>query len=646
MNTKIRHFLIHSSTLLVFCILLSNSLNHLISQSLYIDESYYIGAARAILDGDIFLTTYKFDKPFLLPFWYLPGLITFGFNGVGFRFVSLVCLFVAFKYLKKIFSSILTDEKISLSGTILAGAFLTVPIIYSYTLSAFAEPFLLVMFSIWYWKLWESSHSESDETKKISILYFIGLFTKFSLLMWFPVMFFYWLLKKEKRETISQGILKLFSHTWPIWTLGLFYGLTNRKKFAAYTWFKSLTQDHAASSSNIFGRLWDWIQIFVEVHTLKIAFSIILTFVLVMTIYLTKRNFNEIKSLFKLRVSNSSKRSEFKDLILIHFPFWLHLFGIALSNAQMYQRYLYILIPQFFLITLSSFYWLKRIHGNNKYLKQFLIPVVVTVFVVFSSKWQEAVFIVPKEHKDWGRIYSYIEYELNSDSILHPDKAWELLPYDISAQNEICLHRHCLLDRRKGLKYFANQFIVDGDKEEAPLVKIAPLSLEESVSKKEISIKHKYLIEKIKSGSKFGKKMILDQIETAHEVSKVAQKDLPESSNWVDFLGGQKVILHMSHNKRKYLKVKLKGSLRLTTGKVAKDRIVNGQSLLVFRIEKITLTYKGKNYEITDLSPVLFKSYFLPLGRIAFNLDRSIQVTGVEISPNYDAISIKYFSAN
>jgi hypothetical protein len=74
------------------------------------DESLFIGSSLNILKGDFLLRDYALDKPFLMAWWPIIGIVLAGANPIGFRLSGIIFSAIGFYFLMLFFEKELAKK--------------------------------------------------------------------------------------------------------------------------------------------------------------------------------------------------------------------------------------------------------------------------------------------------------------------------------------------------------------------------------------------------------------------------------------------------------------------------------------------------------------------------------------------------------
>ncbi len=297
--------------LILFVLVLITSGGLLFNPSLHIDEGYYLGASRAILDGDILLRSYGFDKPFLIALWPLPGLLLFGKQALGFRLVPFVCYLLALLVFNRLLKRITGARFVAVLGTAML---FFLPIFMVHAISNFCEPYLILLAILLMYGVFSGA-----STAFLSRIFFLGVFTKYSFLLYLP------LLVPRIRKEGSKAFLR--PSGW-IFVAALIYMVANPNKFASITWFSHFVQDPHAGAW--ISRVWDRIQLIAG------AFGSPTVLILVaVSIGLFLKN---------------AKWKSSGELRALPWVLGLHLFVFLFMSANFYQRYVVQVLPVVFVM--------------------------------------------------------------------------------------------------------------------------------------------------------------------------------------------------------------------------------------------------------------------------------------------------------
>jgi hypothetical protein len=377
----------------------------LVFPSVSMDEGFYIGAARAILQGDVLLTTYSFDKRFLQPFLLIPGLLLTGENAVSYHLPGLVATWIAFVLFCHLIRVVVqkttglnTDSVVMrLAASLLSLAVLTHPLFLSHEISAMCEPFMLAFL---FYAALQVFRSEPWERP-----WLLAFLVKVTAVMWLPLFF---LAEYFHRPSSLKEYFRLFwTRTKWLWAFLFVYVLFNREKSLPLTWYLQNSQD----KPNLFKRIDFWFE------ALSRNFGIWHWMLWALVV-------GCIVGL--LRQPNRS--SQRKWLLILQLSTLVHLVSLPLSGAPFYDRYLILLFPQLLLASVAgAFYLAHRLLASQRLgIVQNLFAVLAVVFCISSVR---SVALPLEPDAGFGRTLEAMRDLVPSGAIIHSNHVWETRPY-------------------------------------------------------------------------------------------------------------------------------------------------------------------------------------------------------------------------
>ena len=576
--------------------------------SLHLDEAYYVGASLKILSGDLFLTNHIFDKPIFQALWPIPGIIFGGENLIGLRLSAIISSLIAFLVFFRIFWN---KKDIGTNFIFLAifTALFSSPFVIPYLGSSMGEPFLLlcfVFFTKYYLRSFSVESKKNDQL--IYIWYALALCTKQSAMMWAPMLLPLFIYKLQKNHWNFKDFLKeiFYRSKWIFLIFLIFQGL-NKKKFAAILWFGELKKDKGAQSfidhvsfwSESFYNLW-------QTQSIGTIITLLICSYLAYTIY---KNIN----LFKLKgkeyfLLQWDLKDPRIDLLFFALPPLLHFLGISLANASHYERYLFILLPQIFLIFTRLVYLAKSI----------FLPVGLTLLfcaITIFNLYQEPIPLHPSKKK--GILVQQIKDILTPHSFIHSKLKWDLYPIKYAFNHTTCISEECIKKQRLGAEFFNSQFYTNISNGE--LIRVVPSS------GKNVNIK---ITEPTKNIiSSFG-----DQIRVAGAFEVVAFNKLKDASELKDDFSYH---AHTETWKLSYrsksdsnINLEVEFSPIIAWGDSAKSSLMGTQKSLSFIIRDVKLSLKNVRINLTSLSTILWRNKVIHVYPIAYNFSPG-QIPGV-----------------
>lgn len=416
-------------------LILSRSYDLIFNPTLFVDEGLYLGASRAVLDGDFFLRGHIFDKPFLLPFWPLLGLVSFGLSPLGARFVALILYLVSFVVFQKALNRLAQQPWINY---LLALILFQLPTFQSHGISAFAEPYIIFCFTmcLYYWA-GKSALRGTEALPEGPVLnwFWAGVFTKYSVILWAPLFIVSWSEAAKGRwfAAARDFLLKLKAAVvrhWIWFAFCLLFSLTNAAKFGSIAWFSWLGKMQGERPS-YFELIASWSNIL----TGFMGFTTIAWILVAIAIFLERKHIRKNPLLLGVGLAT-----------LAHFAV------IIVTGILRHDRYLVILVPGVFLF-FSLLIMRMRVRSR------LLCPIVSVLLVV----WVIQTTGRPKNNvggsPELGRLMSIANQELDHpDVILHTHYLWWMSYYTRSAIRTGCTTDDCVRFYREGVKEQPLQF--------------------------------------------------------------------------------------------------------------------------------------------------------------------------------------------
>ena len=575
--------------------------------SFHLDEAYYVGASLKILSGDLFLTNHGFDKPIFQALWPIPGIIFGGEHLIGLRLSAIAASLIAFFSLLASFAQSLNAKQALIYLLILTALFSS-PFTIPYLGSSMGEPFLLLCFVFFFKYYLRSFFTESEGNDQlIYIWYALALCTKQSAMMWAPMLLPLFLYKLQQNQwNFKQLIREIFYRSKWVFFIFLLFQALNKKKFAAILWFGELKKDKGAQS--LFEHLSFWTESFFNLwhKPIGIIISLILVGYLGHVIYKNVILFKKIARDY-LHIKWDFKDPRI-DLFLFALPPLLHFLGISLANASHYERYLFILLPQVFLIFIRIAYISKNI----------ILPLGFAALfggVTIFNFFQDPTPLHPSKKK--GLLVQQIKDVLTPDSFIHTKLKWDLYPIKYNFNHTTCITEKCIEIQRKGAGFFKSQFYTNIPTGE--LMRVVPS--EGKLRKVNISEDMAKVIQSFEDKIRISGAFKLKSFEKVKEASTL-RDDFSYHRNVETW----ELKYRSKNNPELFLEVEF--SPIISWGNSAKKQLMGQQLSLSFIIRGVDLKYKNKDYNLTDLSTILWKNKVLHVYPIAYNFS-SNQIPGV-----------------
>ncbi len=491
----------------------------------YVDEGLYIGAATRVLGGDLLLQNYWFDKPFMQFYWIIPGILLLGYNVLGFSMSGILCSVLSFVKLPNTFRLAKND----FSSIILALLFFSNPFHISYFTSSMAEPFMLLCllnFLIYYFEFLKTK--ERKILKKSYIWFTLGFCVKQSALMYSPVLLGLFLSNKLTVKKIKTELIFFFSSTKYLWLIAFLYQISNKKKFAAITWFSKLTRPK--QSYTFLEHFGYWSKEFFLTQRSNLL-AVFIIFLLVFYIYQTLRKLK--KDSFSLKHPFFEKFNDPKvDLFVFILPLFLHFIGISLSNVKHIDRYMFLFNLQVF-ITLLRF--ITTITPKQKKIVTF-VGFFILIFNIKNFKGEEL-----DENYTKGKSLLEAKSLIHEPSIVHTRLKWQFYPNNLDVFLDSCLKEECLKEKQKNLPSSAGHFLIENNSPYS-IYKYLPKG---NLNSKELNL-NKSIWEIFKKRIRIPKKMQLTTLEKISELSIKQKFGLQKhTESWKLIFEDKKVKLEM-----------------------------------------------------------------------------------------------------
>ncbi len=553
--------------------------------SLHGDESLYVGAAQHILSGDIFLSDYWFDKPFLGPFLIAIGILltgphAFGFHLAGFL-ASIASSFIFISWIKDVLGKEISKYTSYILQILSLLVFLS-PFMIFYHASAFLEPFLLFFLLLSGRSLY-ANMNPARAYKNFTL----AILSKQSP-MWAPFLVGYWFLQYGLNG-IKYGLKEFWQQTKYLWFLGLFFTLTTPEKLAPISLFSKFLSKKSGPVSHLnFGdRFLEWMQTFNSLFVYSFLSWGLFFLVLISSYFILKDS---------LRNRNS------KNFFLIFLPFWIHLLGLILSGITVSDRYVYILIPQLLLLIVAGFTYVEK-HSINLFRFLNLYSIILSLFFLSIFNFHSLDLFIKKHlpSREWGRELYQIAEELPKNSVIHNDKLlWYLQPYADSSIRNSCDDKSCYESEQIGrFPYFKQYRLLSEDSGESSYLRQVYIR---NLSQKTYDINLEKLLseEHLRRSLRLGPWVKSFEIELAEKLSEKNS----ENFFWHK-IPSQKIILKITTKFPPWFvqSFDLDGELTINQGSKAELYAGKDRWVLGLRLHH-------------DLIPFLYKGYFIPLGPI------------------------------
>ena len=429
----------------------------------FMDEGYYMGATHSILKGDLLLHKYAFDKPFLLAWMPLPGILLFGENPIGFHVMPLLFSLVGVV----LFFLALQGATLArtLIQTVLNGGFslflFTLPALRSLEVSNFCEPYLLFFGSLILYGLTNKKSRFQDST--LARIFICGLFVKFSFALWAPVLGFadFVVGKRTWPTGFREWVRTLVVETvrWlklgkVFLIIGLIITAWNAVPFSAILWFSGMSGVGVPRFDGVFAPLLNlgdrtiqWVSILVS--SLGVPFSSFAGTLILM--------FASI---------NLYRRGLSGWLLLALISAAVHFFAYPITGVQLLSRYIVQFLPLFV-------FTLALIASRVGVLRLGVLALLGTF--CFLNLREPAGAIGGDERL--GREAYVLREDLDrSRTVLSNGNLWVTEAFHDQLINSGCLSRACFDDFHSGIAVQRDHFLLKDN----TLWRIVPRSIQDS----------------------------------------------------------------------------------------------------------------------------------------------------------------------
>jgi len=369
--------------------------------SLHVDEGYYLGAARTLLDGDIFLRTYSFDKPFMVAIWPLPGMLLFGINSFGFKLTAWLSYGLSFVLFAKVLQKVLGNRVLS---DLVAAILFSVPTFFVHGVSNFCEPFLILCSVLLFYGL-----TTGASIVFLSRVFFLGFFTKYSFALYFP------LLLPLVRKVGFRAFLR---PSVGILGLALVYWISNPIKFGSLTWFSHFVLDR--HDDPFFVRTWKRaVSIFQSLDSKVLSFLLLTGMV---------GWWSRSKSMFR------------SESILLPIVVAIHLVIYLFMGAHFYPRYVVQSLPAIFLLAVHGLATVRGGSVRSRLIDPALIIALLVLLVSVARNDRQPV----DQDRELGRELHLYGSEANHEGAwVQNAYLWQSAPFGGKSSNEGCLDPVC-----------------------------------------------------------------------------------------------------------------------------------------------------------------------------------------------------------
>ncbi len=400
----LRSFSFWIFTLIGILVLFVKGFQALTSPVFFMDEGYYIGAALRFLTGDIFLTSYFFDKPFLVMIVQAVDIVLFGKTHIGFRVLNVLFYIGSFLIFIKILKLIQPRLHRGLAVVLSLGLF-TQPLMIYYGFSSYCEPSLLFFCLCTFY---EVARSQTQPLRATRLYFYLtcGIFIKFSALFWWVSV---GALFVGNHRSLKEFIEALFRKTWAIWICGILFTILNpggtKVIQAIFEPFVAHAGNAQISHTKLLWTFW------YNAFGTNVVFGAV---ALLMTIVAT------------VAVAFNWRSHKF-SFYLVGLPFLIQSFGLLITdNARTYERYFFIFLPQVLILLVYSTQFI-----NQKMLRP-LVAAAALIYCYFGILAPVAIsergaLLQP----EWGRKFYFASRNIPAGSqVLYPSHmTWEIQPW-------------------------------------------------------------------------------------------------------------------------------------------------------------------------------------------------------------------------
>lgn len=417
----------------------------------FIDESYYIFAARKILSGDFFLRTFAFDKPILQALMPIPGMLIAGETPIGFRLSGFLFwvlgIFVWFRFFVRVFSADLADkddrgdsraqqydgphknykvpkDRFGFLAALWTMAVALNPFLATYSVSPMAEAGFFVLvpllgLEILKWRL----NPEGDRGRGALFLA-LGLLLKQTFILWAPL----YLIGYPMRQW-RAGILRFIQRTWGLFLIGGIWFLTGPVKLAPISMAVG-GLGHASQKASILESLTFWFQ--------QIAFAGAGIGILVL-----------IAAIWTLVKAERLGDRQLAWIVLGHFCFFI------VMRVNHFERYMVLFYLGAFLL---AGIWVSQMPT--------VWARILSGLVILPVFFLKPALLTPEAGP--GRELWALKDQVPARALIHSPNAWILFQSLQPQQEQIsCVEEFCIKEARHGRELMKDQWIVRADSKDS-----------------------------------------------------------------------------------------------------------------------------------------------------------------------------------
>ncbi len=564
----------------------------------YLDEGAYAGTVNAILHGDIFLSHFWFDKLPLQVYLQSFGVLAFGKNAFGYHFSGLLFSFLNYFLLLSILKKLSGEKGVGFFPlALLATGFLVSPLFLVHGPSAFSDPFQIFFLLLFFQEAAKPIQADAEKTdeKKLYTYWMLGLFAKQTAVVWFPIIIGYWYLSGAL-SSISQlrGVVKRFfrSTVW-FWGVVFLLGITFKKKFAFISAFQynSGGEKSSVSAFDFLYRIKVWTSV---ADKQFFPLSLTLTFLLFTT---------AVCVLLFLRYKRDGQKHH-KAVWILLFPFLVNVAILLFSPCRMFARYLMLPVLQALFVTAYVLRDFETKKAHRVFLAVLLLlDVAVIRQVSFDFKPYE---LATREFSQAGH---RILEEKPRGGLVHTDNLWHLFPYtDFDRTYLACPEEECVQKEKAGRKNI-EQYLLLFEKDLKGLPKGELLQKE---SKSPFS-QCKVNWASVTTGEKWREKLRLKKVSGESKVSlaTVDAKPIAFADGWYSWRGIPGQMLFTLENSKWLNSIEFFGHFDIARHYEAQGSIEPPRDVIGFRVSGLRLN--GFPYDFSDLVPIVWRGYFIPL---------------------------------
>ena len=657
-SSRILNLCFHAVTVVSIGVMLVIGVGRALHPSLHMDESLYLGATLKMLHGDPLLTTYWLDKIPWASLLMIPGVMIAGENALGFHLSGLIAATLGVLVAQRLLWEMLGRSFWSVCAMLFYLFINISQFMVFHHASAFTDPFLLLFLLLSLRSLWLSvAHHNlmlKDRYEHRAYVFFTAaLLAKFGAFMWAPVLVGYWILRYQ--DAWWRVGPRRFLHAGRyLWLLALIFMLANPGKLAPIAWFSALFAKHPASAKvGMMGVLWQRMSAWVNLGASLLGSPLIMTALLLVTVSVTV-----FCGVYLLRLIKSVRPRLIREwyalftkaqplwarwTLLLLLPFWAHAFGLCISGASLFDRYLYILVPQLVLSVIVGLHLVAHLDGGSRrwanvmsrsglLLLSALGLMVGANGLNVAKQWSYvSKSTIPTAN---ARLLYAVRDELPRGSVLHHHaRLWFLYPFTIGTTvYPACAEDRCLAEAQIGRAPFDRQYVLveSSDHTKWDLVQTypEPTSSTPFHTKSLVEIPARVVLRDVLSESHTRSQFRLFGWARSLEWSPQICHDCKQNFEISDFtlpLWSKAVRLpqvpatltiRLNTGDRAWLPqfLKLSGHFTLSRGRITTRQDDDHRWFLGFRLERLSLDTLAFN--LVDLAPIIYGGYLVPMGPV------------------------------